>query len=698
MKKFKEYTNIPVSASVRNSLQHATILQVKYEDDMIRSAYFLLGAICQDDTIIDKFYLEKGLKIEYSQIISTLITEPVIFEQVFGEEFSKIFFEFDDSNEQNDGKEENTENENTDEEENDTNFIIRKNVEEYVENMLNEHTQIEETQQYLCDISIGFSMSLYEALEQASIQCKKTNSKILTLDPILYCLFKIPDSSAYKLMKIIIEQTLDDVTIDDFISYIESNCNILKSNTENNGDVYIPSSLENCCEILNNKYKKGEKCEILCRDMEIKQLWNIISKKTKRNAILVGIPGVGKTAIVEALTQQIVNKECPKEFYDYKVISFDIDSLVAGTKYRGEFETKIILLKDFIKKTPNVILFIDEIHRTRGAGSSESGTTDLSGALKPLLSRDETILIGTTTEDEYKYFIESDKAYKRRFEIVEVKEPKYNEVEKMVKRKVEGLQKFHKVQLSKGVLKFIITASTCFNLDTANPDKTLDLCDRAMVVAKNLNKEKVTKDHVKQVFADSCKLHNKFDAYDISVVAYHEAAHYVVSKLTRFKNAQDVIAVSILPTNSFNGVNICEDIETFILKDKFTYLDYISMCLAGKAIEELKFNLISSGASADLEHATYVAKNIVTLYGMDDEIGNISFGVKNSILDASDDNISIINNKVMEIIALQYSKTKEILYKNMKFVDMVATMLISKKILVKDELDKIYNDYINKVS
>ena len=697
MRKFNEYTNIPVSANVRNALQHATILQVKFEDSAIRSAYFLIGAICQSDTIIDKFYLEKGLELEYSQLINSLITEPAIFEQVFGEEFCKYFFEIEDKDEQNDGKEELKKN-SDEEKEHDTNFIIRKNVEEYVENMLNEHTQIEETQQYLSDISISFSISLYEALENASIQCKKTNSKILTIDPVLYCLFKIPDSSAYKLMKLIIEQTLDDVTIDEFISYIENNCNIYKETGESKKSCYIPSSLENCCEILNNKYEEGQKCEILCREKEIEQLWSIISKKTKRNAILVGKPGVGKTAIVEALTQQIVNKECPKEFLDYIVINFDTDSLVAGTKYRGEFESKIVLLKDFINKTPNVILFIDEIHRTRGAGSVEGGTCDLSGALKPILSRDSAIVIGTTTNEEYNYFIESDKAYKRRFEVIEVKEPKYNEVEAMVKRKVEVLQHYHNVKLSNGVLKFIITASSCFNIEGANPDITLDLCDRAMVVAKLSGSNKVTKRHVKKVFTNSIDLYNLIDKDDIKKIAYHEAAHYVVAKMTRSIYSSEVIAISILPTSSSLGANVIEKKENCVIYDKYLFLDEISTYLAGKAIEEMKFNIVTSGPSNDLEQATYIAKQYISRFGMDKEIGYASYGFNGKILDVSDESINLINSKVNEILTDRYIKAKEILYKNMKLVDMIANALIKNSILVKSDLDKLYNNYLKNKS
>ena len=262
----------------------------------------------------------------------------------------------------------------------------------------------------------------------------------------------------------------------------------------------------------------------------------------------------------------------------------------------------------------------------------------------------------------------------------------------MISKKVEALKKFHNVSLANGVLKFIITASSCFNIDSSNPDKTLDLCDRAMVVAKLAGSDKVTKQHVKQVFLNSIELFNGMAKEDVLQIAYHEAAHYVVAKMTSSIKKDDVIAISILPTSTYLGVNVTEKNDFFVNFDSKYCLDEIATLLAGKAIEEMRFGIVTTGPTNDLEQATSIAKNYISVFGMDKDIGIASYGAESNILDSSNECINMINSKINQILAEQYKRAKEILADNSEFLNVVANALVKNCILVKSDLDKIYQN------
>lgn len=224
------------------------------------------------------------------------------------------------------------------------------------------------------------------------------------------------------------------------------------------------------------KAKKGLFDPVIGREKELKRIMEILSRRNKNNPLLIGDAGVGKTAIVEELSRRIVNGEVPNRLLDKRVISVDMSSLVAGTKYRGEFEEKINKLVKEIEECDDLILFIDEIHTLIGAGGAE-GAIDASNILKPALARNKMHCIGATTTEEYKKYMENDKALDRRFQTVLVTEPE----KKVVKDIIFGLkplyEKFHKVNISNELLELLIELTDKYISNRKNPDKTIDILD-----------------------------------------------------------------------------------------------------------------------------------------------------------------------------------------------------------------------------
>lgn len=217
---------------------------------------------------------------------------------------------------------------------------------------------------------------------------------------------------------------------------------------------------------------------IIGREKEIERVIQILSRRTKNNPCLVGDPGVGKTAIAEGLAQKIAEGNIPKTLQDKRVVSLDLSSIVAGSKYRGEFEERIKKVLDEVKASGNVILFIDEIHTIIGAGGAE-GAIDASNILKPSLARGEIQLIGATTMEEYRKYIEKDAALERRFQPVKVEEPNEEEAILMLKGLKDKYEAHHGVKISDKAIEAAVKMSSRFITDRFLPDKAIDLIDEA---------------------------------------------------------------------------------------------------------------------------------------------------------------------------------------------------------------------------
>ncbi|EAL1831604.1 AAA family ATPase [Campylobacter coli] len=234
---------------------------------------------------------------------------------------------------------------------------------------------------------------------------------------------------------------------------------------------------------LTAKASEGKLDPVIGREEEIERLMQILIRKTKNNPILLGEPGVGKTAIVEALAQRIIKKDVPKSLQNKKVIALDMSALIAGAKYRGEFEDRLKAVVNEVIKSENIILFIDEIHTIVGAGASE-GSMDAANILKPALARGELHTIGATTLKEYRKYFEKDAALQRRFQPVNVGEPSVNEALAMLRGIKEKLEIHHNVTINDSALVAAAKLSKRYIADRFLPDKGIDLIDEAAAELK----------------------------------------------------------------------------------------------------------------------------------------------------------------------------------------------------------------------
>lgn len=246
--------------------------------------------------------------------------------------------------------------------------------------------------------------------------------------------------------------------------------------------------LSSYCTDVTEKARKNELDNIIGRDKEIARVIQILCRRTKNNPCLVGEPGVGKTAIAEGIAIKIANKDVPAKLQEKEVFLLDLTALVAGTQFRGQFESRIKGLIDEVKKEGNIILFIDEVHNLVGSGGDSEGTMNAANILKPALSRGLIQVIGATTFDEYRKYIEKDSALERRFQPVSVEEPSIDDTTDILLGIRGYYEDFHKVKISDELVRKTVELSERYINDRFLPDKAIDLLDEACTCANLRNK------------------------------------------------------------------------------------------------------------------------------------------------------------------------------------------------------------------
>ena len=246
--------------------------------------------------------------------------------------------------------------------------------------------------------------------------------------------------------------------------------------------------MEQYCTNLTEKARKGEIDIIIGRDKELYRTIQILSRRSKNNPCLIGEPGVGKTAIAEGLALQIAREEAPARLLDKEIYLLDLTGLVAGTQFRGQFESRVKGLVEEIKQAGNIILFIDEIHNLVGAGDSAEGSMNAANILKPALSRGEIQVIGATTFKEYRKYIEKDAALERRFQPVTIEEPSLSEAEDILMGVKSYYEGFHNVVIPESIVKKAVILSERYVTDRYLPDKAIDLLDEACALTSLENK------------------------------------------------------------------------------------------------------------------------------------------------------------------------------------------------------------------
>ncbi|MBO5376946.1 MAG: ATP-dependent Clp protease ATP-binding subunit [Ruminiclostridium sp.] len=256
-----------------------------------------------------------------------------------------------------------------------------------------------------------------------------------------------------------------------------------KEKKKKNKDAKKRKFLETFCTNLTGKAKDGKTDRIIGRDKEIERVIQILSRRTKNNPCLIGEPGVGKTAIAEGIAQRIVAGDVPFRLQDKELYLLDLTSLIAGTQFRGQFESRVKSLIDEIKTAGNIILFIDEVHNLVGTGGDGEGNMNAANMFKPALSRGELQVIGATTFAEYRKHIEKDSALERRFQPVTVLEPTVDETIELLKGIKDYYENHHKVKISESLIRPCVTLSERYITDRFLPDKAIDLLDEASACA-----------------------------------------------------------------------------------------------------------------------------------------------------------------------------------------------------------------------
>ena len=306
---------------------------------------------------------------------------------------------------------------------------------------------------------------LKRVLEQAVVDSKENNQGVVTIEHLFSSLLEEGEGVA---LRILVGM---DVDIDDL--YQEFSYKLTQTHKKSSHKHLL---LEELGVDLNKKAENHVLDPVIGREQEIQRVMEILTRKKKNNPILVGFAGVGKTAIVEELSSRIVRGEVPLSLKNKRIISLDMATLVAGTKYRGEFEERMRKILKEIEENDDIILFIDEIHTLVGAGGAE-GAIDASNILKPALARGTLHLIGSTTMDEYKKFIESDSALERRFQKVYVEEPNMEETIHILMNIKSIYEKYHCVTIPDTCIREIVKLSREYIYDRYEPDKSIDVLD-----------------------------------------------------------------------------------------------------------------------------------------------------------------------------------------------------------------------------
>lgn len=380
---------------------------------------------------------------------------------------------------------------------------------------------------------------------------------------------------------------------------------------------------------LNEKALNNEIDPVIGREKETERLIEILSRRCKNNPILVGKAGVGKTAIVENLSRKIINGEVPLFLRNKKIISIDLSSLVAGTKYRGEFEEKINRLIKEVELNDDIILFIDEVHCIVGAGGAE-GAIDASNILKPALARGKIRLIGATTTDEYKKYIEKDEALKRRFQNIEILEPTKSMTKKILYKLKPLYEKYHNVIIDNKIIDYIVNQSDRYIKDRCEPDKSIDILDE--VCAKT-----------------SLKGSKELKEYDLLKKEYDQLNKYKYININKGKYK-----------NSFK----LKDKENIIL-DKMNKLEI-------RLMKTKKRKVIINDVNNLISYKTKIPLNKIDINKINDKMKSIIKGQDNII-----DKLS----KEIKKIKLGYNKTN-------------TYMFIGDKHVGKNTLAKIFGEYL----
>ena len=344
--------------------------------------------------------------------------------------------------------------------------------------------------------SIGFTPRTKRVIENAFAEARRQGSEYIGTEHLLIGIMREGDSVA---VRILMDLNVNPQRLyNEIVKAINESDTLEQSSNRNSnyGSFNQTPTLNQYGTDLTRKAKEGKLDPVIGRKNEIERVIQILSRRTKNNPCLIGEPGVGKTAIAEGLAEKIVAGDVPEMLKNKRVVSIDISGMVAGAKYRGDFEERIKKSLEEVRKAGDVILFIDEIHTIVGAGSAE-GAVDAANILKPLLARGEIQVVGATTTNEYRKYIEKDAALERRFSPVMVAEPSEEDTIKILEGLRDKYEAHHNVKITDEAIKSAVELSSRYVNDRFLPDKAIDLIDEA---ASKVKMQSLTKpDSIKKL-------------------------------------------------------------------------------------------------------------------------------------------------------------------------------------------------------
>ena len=326
--------------------------------------------------------------------------------------------------------------------------------------------------------TLGFTPRTKRVIENAFMEARKLGSDFIGTEHLLIGIMRETDSVAVRIMldlKVNSQKLYNEIV--KVINEYDLNEGTTKSKGKSSNYNSTPT-LNQFGSDLSKIAKEGKLDPVIGRKNQIERIIQILSRRTKNNPCLIGEPGVGKTAVVEGLTQQIVEGNVPEILKGKRIVTLDISGMVAGAKYRGDFEERIKKALKEVKKVGDVILFIDEIHTIVGAGAAE-GAIDAANILKPLLARGEIQIVGATTLNEYRKYIEKDSALERRFQPVTVDEPNIEDSINILKGLRDKYEAHHNVKITDEAIESAVKLSSRYINDRFLPDKAIDLIDEA---------------------------------------------------------------------------------------------------------------------------------------------------------------------------------------------------------------------------
>lgn len=329
------------------------------------------------------------------------------------------------------------------------------------------------------------TIAMQRVFQRAALQVQSSGRDTVTSLHVLIAMFAEPDSYAVYFMQ---KYGLTRLSAMDYLARSAPVSGVDPDYPEDEED--LGPALDEFCVNLNEKAKAGKIDPLIGRDAELHRIMQVLCRRSKNNPLLIGDPGVGKTALAEGLALKIVKGDVPEQLKTAEIYQLDMGELLAGTRYRGDFEARVKDILDELEEQPNVLLFIDEIHNVIGAGATSGGTMDASNLLKPALSSGSMRCIGSTTYKEYRNHLEKDRAFLRRFQKIDIKEPTPDETIKILKGLKPSYEKHHGVVYTADALKASVDCAVRYIFDRKLPDKAIDLLDEAGAANELLPKKK----------------------------------------------------------------------------------------------------------------------------------------------------------------------------------------------------------------